>query len=341
MQGYFSYHTTEEQLAQAKSWYAQMMDSADKGKAYEQAIMPVQMLSQVPYFQREERRALLPSITLQEVMAYRERLKTNARPEFMVIGNLSKEASSTLAHNIQTQLGAKGTEWCRNKDVLIDKKQSAIFEKAGPSTDSALAAVFAPMNADEASTSATSAVLAQIVQPWFYTQLRTEEQLGYAVFAFSMNVGRQWGMGFLLQSSDKQPAFLWERFKAFFPTAEAKLRAMKPEEFAQIQQAVIAQMLQAPQTLSEEASQLSKDFDRGNMAFDSRDKVVAQIKLLTPLKVADFFHQTVVEPQGMTVLSQVSGSDNGKQDYAHPEGWKVWQSISELQQTLPLRRENE
>lgn len=341
LQGYFSYQTTEEQLAQAKSWYAQMMDSADKGKAYEQAIMPVQMLSQVPYFQREERRALLSSITLQEVMAYRDRLKTNARPEFMVIGNLSKEASSTLAHNIQTQLGAKGTEWCRNKDVLIDKKQSAIFEKAGPSTDSALAAVFAPVSADEASTSATSAVLAQIVQPWFYTQLRTEEQLGYAVFAFSMNVGRQWGMGFLLQSSDKQPAFLWERFKAFFPTAEAKLRAMKPEEFAQIQQAVIAQMVQAPQTLSEEASQLSKDFDRGNMAFDSRDKVVAQIKLLTPLKVADFFHQTVVEPQGMTVLSQVSGSDNGKQDYAHPEGWKVWQSISELQQTLPLRRENE
>ena len=341
LQGYFSYQTTEEQLAQAKSWYAQMMDSADKGKAYEQAIMPVQMLSQVPYFQREERRALLSSITLQEVMAYRDRLKTNARPEFMVIGNLSKEASSTLAHNIQTQLGAKGTEWCRNKDVLIDKKQSAIFEKAGPSTDSALAAVFAPVNADEASTSATSAVLAQIVQPWFYTQLRTEEQLGYAVFAFSMNVGRQWGMGFLLQSSDKQPAFLWERFKAFFPMAEAKLRAMKPEEFAQIQQAVIAQMVQAPQTLSEEASQLSKDFDRGNMAFDSRDKVVAQIKLLTPLKVADFFHQTVVEPQGMTVLSQVSGSDNGKQDYAHPEGWKVWQSISELQQTLPLRRENE
>lgn len=341
LQGYFSYQTTEEQLTQAKSWYAQMMDSADKGKAYEQAIMPVQMLSQVPYFQREERRALLSSITLQEVMAYRDRLKTNARPEFMVIGNLSKEASSTLAHNIQAQLGAKGTEWCRNKDVLIDKKQSAMFEKASPSTDSALAAVFAPINADEASTSATSAVLAQIVQPWFYTQLRTEEQLGYAVFAFSMNVGRQWGMGFLLQSSDKQPAFLWERFKAFFPMAEAKLRAMKPEEFAQIQQAVIAQMVQAPQTLSEEASQLSKDFDRGNMAFDSRDKVVAQIKLLTPLKVADFFHQTVVEPQGMTVLSQVSGSDNGKQDYAHPEGWKVWQSISELQQTLPLRRENE
>jgi secreted Zn-dependent insulinase-like peptidase len=64
----------------------------------------------------------------------------------------------------------------------------------------------------------------------------------------------------------------------------------------------------APQTLGEEASKLSKDFDRGNMRFDSRDKVVAQIKLLTPQKLADFFHQAVVEPQGMAVLSQISGS---------------------------------
>ncbi len=341
LEGYFSYTPTEDQLEQAKSWYKQMMDSADKGKAYEQAIMPVQMVSQVPYFQREDRKALLPSITLKEVMAYRDQLKTGGRPEFMVIGNLSAEQSTTLVRSIQSQLGANGNEWCRNKDVLVEKQQNAIFEKAGNSTDSALAAVFVPPNVDEFSSSAASAMLAQIVQPWFYNQLRTEEQLGYAVFAFSMNIGRQWGMGFLLQSNDKQPAFLWQRFKAFFPTAEQKLRGMKPEEFAQLQQAVIADMLQAPQTLGDEASQLSKDFDRGNMAFDSRAKVVAQIKLLTPQKLADFFHQTVVAPQGMTVLSQVSGSQNGKTDYAHPEGWKVWESISALQQTLPIRRENE
>ncbi|HBW0037927.1 TPA: pitrilysin [Klebsiella aerogenes] len=341
LDGYFSYTPTEEQLEQAKSWYAQMMDSADKGKAYDQAIMPIQMLSQVPYFERKTRRALLPSITLKEVINYRDNLKARGRPELLVIGNMSARQSTDLARQIQKQLGADGNEWCRNKDVLIDSKQLAMFEKAGSSTDSALAAVFAPPNVDEYSSMAASSLLGQIIQPWFYNQLRTEEQLGYAVFAFSMNVGRQWGMGFLLQSSDKQPAFLWQRFQAFFPTAEAKLRAMKPEEFAQIQQAAISQMLQAPQTLSEEASKLSKDFDRGNMRFDSRDKVVAQMKLLTPQKLADFFHQTVVDPQGMALLSQVSGSQNGKTEYAAPEGGKVWESVSALQKSLPLMRENE
>ncbi|CDL39215.1 Protease III precursor [Citrobacter freundii] len=336
LSGYFSYTSTDEQLEQAKSWYAQMMDSAEKGKAYDQAIMPVQMLSQVPYFSRDERRQLLPSITLKEVMTYRDALKTGARPEFLVIGNMSEAQTTSMARDIQKQLGANGSQWCRNKDVVVDKKQSVIFEKAGSSTDSALAAVFVPTGYDEYASSAYSAMLGQIVQPWFYNQLRTEEQLGYAVFAFPMSVGRQWGMGFLLQSSDKQPSYLWERYKAFFPTAEAKLRAMKPEEFAQIQQAIIAQMLQAPQTLGAEASQLSKDFDRGNMRFDSRDKIVAQIKLLTPQKLADFFHQAVVEPQGMAILSQVSGSQNGQAEYVHPEGWKVWQTVSALQQTLPL-----
>lgn len=341
LDGYFSYTPTEEQLEQAKSWYAQMMDSADKGKAYDQAIMPIQMVSQVPYFQREERRALLPSIALKEVLEYRANLKAKGRPELMVIGNLTADQSTAMARQIQKQLGADGNEWCRNKDVLVDRKQLEIFEKAGNSTDSALAAVFAPPNVDEYASSAASSLLGQIVQPWFYNQLRTEEQLGYAVFAFSMNVGRQWGMGFLLQSNDKQPAYLWQRFQAFFPTAEAKLRAMKPEEFAQIQQAVIGQMLEAPQTLGDEASKLSKDFDRGNMRFDSRDKVVAQIKLLTPQKLADLFHQTVVDPQGMAILSQVSGSQNGKAEYAHPQDGKVWENVSALQKSLPLMRENE
>lgn len=339
LEGYFSYTATEDQLEQAKSWYNQMMDSAEKGKAFEQAIMPAQMLSQVPYFSRDERRKILPSITLKEVLAYRDALKSGARPEFMVIGNMTEAQATTLARHVQKQLGADGSEWCRNKDVVVDKKQSVIFEKAGNSTDSALAAIFVPTGYDEYTSSAYSSLLGQIVQPWFYNQLRTEEQLGYAVFAFPMSVGRQWGMGFLLQSNDKQPSFLWERYKAFFPTAEAKLRTMKPEEFAQIQQAVITQMLQAPQTLGEEASKLSKDFDRGNMRFDSRDKIVAQIKLLTPQKLADFFHQAVVEPQGMAILSQISGSQNGKAEYVHPEGWKVWENVSALQQTMPLMSE--
>ena len=114
LEGYFSYTATEDQLEQAKSWYNQMMDSAEKGKAFEQAIMPAQMLSQVPYFSRDERRKILPSITLKEVLAYRDALKSGARPEFMVIGNMTEAQATTLARHVPTQgyqLGAKLIEF--------------------------------------------------------------------------------------------------------------------------------------------------------------------------------------------------------------------------------------
>lgn len=337
--GYFSYTPTEEQFTQAKSWYEQILNGADKGKAYEQALFPAQVISQLPYFMRQDRKALLPKLTLKDLLAYREQLKIGSRAEFQIVGNMSPEQAKELAHNVRLQLKLQGKEWPRNKDILIDKKNLVIFEKAGSSSDSALSAVYVPVGYGEATSEAYSLMLGQIIQPWFYNQLRTQEQLGYVASAFPVALGRQWGVGFVLQSSDKQPAYLYQRFTAFYPVIEQKLRDLNSEDFDQIKQGVIGLIQQAPQTLSEEASQLSKDFDRRNKAYDSRDKVIEQINTLTPQKLAEFFHNAVIAPQGMAMLSQISGSEGGVVEYAKPEGWKVWNSVSELQQSLPNVRE--
>jgi protease-3 len=79
----------------------------------------------------------------------------------MVIGNMTADAATTLARQIQQQ-GADGNEWCRNKDVVVNRQQLAIFNKAGNSTDSALAAVFAPPNVDEFSSTAASTLLGRL-----------------------------------------------------------------------------------------------------------------------------------------------------------------------------------
>ncbi|HAP81037.1 MAG TPA: hypothetical protein DCQ57_05610, partial [Enterobacteriaceae bacterium] len=84
------------------------------------------------------RRALLPSITLADVLKYREQLKANARPEFLMVGNISPQQATELAQQARTQLGTQGKTWPRNQDVVVDNKQQAIFNKAGSSTDSAL-----------------------------------------------------------------------------------------------------------------------------------------------------------------------------------------------------------
>lgn len=339
LKGYTSFTPTQAQLEQAKSWYMERLDAADKGKAFELAIQPAQLLSQLPYTQRSERRKLVATISLQQLMDYRKMLLEQSAPELMVVGNMTPDAVRSLATEVKTQLNCEGHEWWHSEHVTITKPTLANLQEAGSSTDSALAAVYVPVGFEEYQSMASSAMLSQIIQPWFYNQLRTEEQLGYAVFAFQMPVGRQWGIGFLLQSNVKQPAFLLSRFKAFYPTAEKRLREMSKADFAQYQAAMINELKQRPQTLDEEAGRFSKDFDRENYKFDTREKVIAQIQALTPQSVADFFHQAVMAPTGLALLSQISGSHHGKADYAKEKGWTTWKDLSTLQQSLPVSQD--
>ncbi len=339
LKGYSSFTPTQAQLEQAKSWYLERLDAADKGKAFELAIQPAQLLSQLPYTQRSERRKLVATISLQQLMDYRKMLLEQSAPELMVVGNMTPDAVRSLATEVKTQLNCEGHEWWHSEHVTITKPTLANLQEAGSSTDSALAAVYVPVGFEEYQSMASSAMLSQIIQPWFYNQLRTEEQLGYAVFAFQMPVGRQWGIGFLLQSNVKQPAFLLSRFKAFYPTAEKRLREMSKADFAQYQAAMINELKQRPQTLDEEAGRFSKDFDRENYKFDTREKVIAQIQALTPQSVADFFHQAVMAPTGLALLSQISGSHHGKADYAKEKGWTTWKDLSTLQQSLPVSQD--
>jgi len=336
IEGYSSFTPTDEQLAQAKSWYLEQLDSAEKGKAFELAIQPVQMLSRVPYTERTERREVLKTLTLKDVLAYRDSLMTEATPELLVVGNMSKQQVDTLASTLKQHLGCTGVTWWHGEKVVVAKSQFASLQRPGSSTDSALAAVYVPTGYDEVTGMAYSSLLGQIIQPWFYSQLRNQEQLGYAVFAFATSVGRQWGVGFLLQSNSKQPAYLYQRYQDFYPKAEKRLREMSEADFAQYKQAMINELKQRPQTLGEEAGRFSNDFDRGNFAFDTRQKLITQLTAITPAKLADYFQQAVIQPQGLAVLSQVSGSNQGKADFAAPgKGWVTYPNTSALQQTLP------
>lgn len=338
---YRTFQPSESQLEQAKSWYLERLDAAEKGKAFEQAIQPMQLLSQLPYTQRETRRKLVSGITLDEVVAYRDALIKNATPEMMAVGNLSADSVTQLGRDLKQQMQCKGTHYWHSNYLSVEKPLKANLEQHGSSTDSALAALYIPLGYDEYQSMANSAMLSQIVQPWFYNQLRTEEQLGYAVFAFRMPVGRQWGIGFLLQSNSKQPAYLMQRYQAFYPQAEQRLRTMSQADFTQYQQAMLNDLIQRPQTLNEEADRFSRDFDRQNNDFDTRQKLMEQVQLLTPAGLADFFHQAVMQKKGMAMTSQIAGSGERKIEFAPLPGWRTWQEIAKLQQSLPVKSETQ
>ena len=335
---YAAFTPTADQLAQAKTWYREQLDGTDRGKPYAQAVIPAKVLSEWPYIERDERKALIDGLTLQDLIDYRRKLFKPAALEMLVVGNMTSQQADALAEQLKKQVGWTGTQWQRTPRVEVKQRQLAVIQKPGTSTDSALSATYVPAGYDLIQGMVNSYMLSQIVESWFYQQLRTQEQLGYAIFMTPVFVGDQGGIEFVLQSGTRQPAYLYDRFQAFFAQTEQRLRAMPPAEFEQYKQGAISQLQQQPQTLGEEVELYTDDLERDNLAFDTRDKVLAALRQLTLEQMADFYHQAVIDPKGLALLSQIGGQGHEPAAYAAPQGWTLYPNASALQKTLPIKQ---
>ena len=165
--------------------------------------------------------------------------------------------------------------------MVVDKNQLANLQQVGAAAPTRRWRRVCADRYDEVTGMAYSLLLGQIIQPWFYSQLRTQEQLGYAVFAFPMSVGARSGAS-CCRATASSRSTCTQRYQDLYPKTESALRDMSEADFEQYKQALIIELKQRPQTLSEEASRFANDFDRGNFAFDTRQKLIAQVQQLTP-----------------------------------------------------------
>ncbi|EUD05266.1 pitrilysin [Providencia alcalifaciens] len=339
---YLSFEPTERELAQAKSWYKEQIEVANNAKAYELAMQPLQRLNSVPYFEQEQRLAALETITLKDITDYRDSVVEGAALQALVVGNLTQQQSIQTILDASNLLKSKGKNWWRGDVVVVDKTYLANFHKQGNSSDNALAELFIPTGYDRIDGAVLSGILSKIVQPWFYDQLRTNEQLGYAVFAFKVGLGDQWGIGFLLQSNAKTPNYLNTRYQDFYTAALDKLKKLPASEFEQYKQSIITEMKQPPQTFYEEVGRYGSDFSRNIFSFDTRDKLLTRLAAATQAEVINYYENAVLKRQGLAMASQVIGQNvDTKSGYAQFKNWALYLNASDLQKKLPIKENAE
>ncbi|MEX9949791.1 pitrilysin [Providencia alcalifaciens] len=335
---YLSFEPTERELVQAKSWYKEQIEVANNAKAYELAMQPLQRLNSVPYFEQEQRLAALDTITLKDITDYRNSVVEGAALQALVVGNITQQQSVQTIQDVSKLLKSKGKNWWSGDIVVVNKTYLADFHKQGNSSDNALAELFIPDGYDRIDGAVLSGILSKIVQPWFYDQLRTNEQLGYAVFAFKVGLGDQWGIGFLLQSNAKTPDYLNTRYQDFYKATLDKLKKLPSAEFEQYKQSIITEMKQPPQTFYEEVGRYGSDFSRNIFSFDSRDKVLARLETATQAEVIAYYENAVLKHQGLAMASQVIGQGvDEKSGYAKLKNWVLYPQASDLQKMLPIK----
>ncbi|WP_085163941.1 pitrilysin [Gilliamella bombi] len=324
----------DQSLVLAKSWYLQELDKSEHAKSYWLAVNPVNELSDLPYFERDERRQITATMTINDVLTYRDNLLTHSVPYMLSLGNLSNEDSLDLYHSIQKTL-VRDVEFTPVDNIQIKKSLEAKMTQYAKSTDNALMMSYIPTGYDRIGSSMLSYTLSKIISPWFFDQLRTNEQLGYAVFAGPVTVGDSVGMSFIIQSNQYDPAYLFKRYQEFYPVISNKLKALSKEDIEQYKKAVLDELKMPPQTLDEEFSRYMADYRNSRFTFDSRHKKIEQLKKITQQDLVDFYNRSVMDKKGFVFASQVLGKreDNAKQPEAISE-FTEFENVSALQDVL-------
>lgn len=334
---YISFTPTQEELDQAKSWYREQMEVANNGKAFQMAQQPISRLSGVPYFEQAEKLKVLDTITVDDIVNYRGSMIQHSALQALVFGNFTEQQSINIVQSAQKQLANQGTVWWTGKSIVIDRNYAVNFNGTANSTDNALEEIFIPTGYDRIQGSVYSNLLSSILSSWFYDQLRTKEQLGYAVFAFNENIGKQWGLGFLLQSNSKQPDYLHQRYQSFYQQADKKLKAMSDAEFEQYKKSLLTEMRELPQTFYLEVARFDADFGRNNFKFDTREKIIATMEKATKAQMIAFYEKAVLKRQGLALVSQITGKKGTAHQYAELKDWKTYDYVSDFQKQLPVK----
>ncbi|QIQ20763.1 pitrilysin [Zophobihabitans entericus] len=318
---------TDSELQLAKSWYLERLDASESVNSYSLSLQPMQALSNPYYTERSERRKLVNQITVNDLLEYRDWLLTQSVPYMLSIGNSSEAQLTALYQDIQTHL-SKEVEFQPVAPLTIkDAQQTTIVQKAS-SSDSALAVVYLPTDYDEINGRAYSILLGRMISPWFFTQLRSDEQLGYAVFSFPTQISQSYGIGFLIQSNQYDPSYLYQRYQAFYPQALDKLNRMTETEFNQYKIALLNELRQPPQTLDEELHLYAGDFINSRFDFSTRDKLIKALDGITQSELVQFYQSAVIEHKSLVIASQVLGQQSNVK--AIEQGFVPYLNASEL-----------
>lgn len=257
------------------------LENLAKKKPYEQAISAAQNHLLKPSWSAQARLAALEDIELADIENFRKAFLAQLDIEVLSHGNSSQAEAISVTKMIEQTLLSKA------KPVKVDRakvrklpSQARQYKVDVKHPDTGFVYYLQGHN-DSIAERARYILLAQLLASDYYTQLRTEQQLGYIVFASHFPTLDLPGLGFIVQSPSASPSKLLTETEGFLAHSQAQLKTLEAAAFARAKAAVISRLNKQDNTLYEQSNRYWREIDRNNAQFDTRKQLSAAIEALS------------------------------------------------------------
>lgn len=323
------YQISEKRFAITKEKYIRGLKNKAKSPVINQLFPNFSKLVKQHAVSDQALMAAAEQVTATQVNQFLQQLLAEANLRMFIFGNYSSEQAKAIAKAARAVLPVKTTlaKAYQSKDLVPQTNKAYSLNKDVGLTDVGLLDAYVFPQQSYAHKAAAELLVQMIRQPLF-DQIRTEEQLAYAVGAFNFSLNDATGIGFYAQTPVKGPDELMQRFNAFRQSFTDKLAQYPADKFQDMKMAMLNELTAPVKNVSQEASVLSQDWNKRKYNFDSKQKFIDAVTQTQLQDVQAMYQQMLTPEQVMRILVQLRGTEFQQKDYVQNPGLTA---VGELQ----------
>ncbi len=301
----------EQKFANIKEAMIRGLKNKKLGQAYSRGGYYNWLMLLRDQYTEEEKLAALAPITLSDVKAFAKTLYDKVYITGMVHGNWSDDEARQSVDILLSALGSKPfPESERFKQVVevMPKGKRFQFSREVEDNNNSLAYAI-QVGEKDLSIIAKTSLIASVVESDFYTQMRTNQQLGYIVWSFYQRIEERVFFRLVIQSSTHGPFEMSKRVNGWLASTEKLFSNLTDQEFQRHQQSLIVALEKEGDSIGAVAADLYSLATDEKEDFRFKKKLIQAIKGLKKLEVLQMAGRIFRDPSTprLEVLMRAKG----------------------------------
>lgn len=318
LQDYVALNISDEDLSKARDRFVEAIANNKKEIPIRQAFSRFSLLARAKgNWSDSDVIAAAEKISLAQLQAHHQAVLSNHLLRMYAAGNFTDTSIASLANTAGQILGSNKAPAQRYLAETITPKAGArlVDNLDIEPTDNALVDIYLGTQKNLPQ-QAQLMLLNGLFSTDIFTQLRTNEQLGYVVGSTGSALNDYPLFGLYVQTTNTDLVALKARMDKFRQDYLASLQALDTAQLEQLKAAEIAQILQKPNDYRAEATRHLQDFREAKFSFNRQERIVDALQKVTKADLITIYEQLVLGKAGLNVVIQTRGANFKNKPFA-------------------------
>lgn len=287
-----NYEPTPDEFAEHKAVFKRRLENMRHMSPIRAGMMQVGNLLDTTTWDPDVLLAALDDITLSDAKNALNQMTETAEFEFLYMGDVTKEHALTNAQAWIEHWNPDNTpreKAPRPHSPLLPGDGAISVAPIRSDNDNAGVVLYYQMTDDDAETLLKSALLSQALSADFFHELRTEEQLAYALALTMRPVTTRPGVALLLESSTISADDIESRMRRFLAEKATYFQEMSPSEWETLKASIESHLLAPAVNLAQWQERRWAEIYLGRYRFDTRAHLLKRLETLTQEEMDAFF----------------------------------------------------